>query len=56
MTLYRELGDYLTRRADPPTLLLDQLVVVHEVYDLLVLFDRDGRVLWTSSIDRNAVG
>ncbi|MDE2925517.1 MAG: ATP-binding protein [Acidobacteriota bacterium] len=56
MTLYRELGDYLVRRVDPPTLLLNQLVVVHEVYDLLVLFDREGRVLSTSSIDRNAVG
>ena len=56
MTLHRELGDYLIRRVDPPTLLLTQLVVVHEVYDLLVLFDVEGRVLSTSSIDRNAVG
>ena len=56
MTLHRELGDYLIRRVDPPTLLLNQLVVVHEVYDLLVLFDVEGRVLSTSSIDRNAVG
>ena len=55
MTLYGEFRDYLTgRRKEPPVLLLDKLVVVHQVYDLIVLFDVEGRLVATNSIDRNS--
>lgn len=55
MTLYSEFSNYLMGRStEPPTLLLDKLIVVHEVYDVLVLFDVDGRVVLMNTIDRNS--
>jgi signal transduction histidine kinase len=55
MTLYGEFRDYLTGRTEePPSLLLDKLVLVHEVYDVIILFDIDGNLVLTNSIDRNS--
>jgi signal transduction histidine kinase len=55
MTLYGEFREYLTGRSkEPPVLLLDKLILVHEVYDIIALFDADGRLLLTNSIDRNS--
>ena len=54
MVLFGRLGAYLRdRSAHRPQLLLNQLVEVHEVYDLICLFDLDGRLVLTNSIDRN---
>ena len=55
MTLSKELQNYLLNRENPPTLLLNQLVMVHEVYDLLVIFDIQGQILTTSRINRNTL-
>ena len=53
MTLYSEFRNYLLGRTSrPPQLLLDQLLAVHEVYDLLVLFDADGNIVLTNTINR----
>ncbi|HOM99242.1 MAG TPA: hypothetical protein PLM33_03210 [Acidobacteriota bacterium] len=55
MTLYSEFRDYLLGRIqDPPVLLLDKLTLVNEVYDVIVLFDADGRLILTNSIDRSS--
>jgi len=56
-SLYRDFQDYLSgdRKRDPKQL-LDYLVEIHEVYDLLILFDRDGNILVTNTADRNRVG
>lgn len=55
MTLYGEFRDYLTGRTkEPPVLLLNKLVLVHEVYDVIALFDVDGHLVLTNSIDRNS--
>lgn len=55
MTLYSEFRDYLLGRTkDPPTLLLDKLILVNEVYDLIALFDVEGRLVLTNTIDRNS--
>ncbi len=54
MVLFGRLGAYLRdRSAHRPQLLLNQLVEVHEVYDLICLFDLEGRLVLTNSIDRN---
>ena len=56
MSLFGEFRHFLLGRSrTPPRLLLDQLVLVHEVYDLLILFDVGGRIVLTSHIDRNYV-
>ncbi len=56
-SLYRDFRDYLMGdRSRDPKQLLDFLVEIHEVYDLLVLFDRDGNILVTNTADRNRVG
>lgn len=56
MGLHREFRDYLVRRTAPaPQKLLDQLLVIHEVYDVLALFDVTGRVVLTNGIDRNRI-
>ena len=55
MTLYGEFRDYLTGRTKtPPVRLLDELVAVHQVYDVIILFDIDGKLVLTNSIDRNS--
>src|SRR5690606_15264969 len=55
MTLYGEFRDYLTGDLqEPPRLLLDKLVLVHEVYDLIGLFDVDGRLLLLNRINRHS--
>ncbi len=43
------------RREATARKLLNNLVKIHEVYDLLVLFDLQGRILLTSSINRNQI-
>ncbi len=54
MTLYGEFRDYLLGRSkEPPVALLDKLVMVHQVYDVIVLFDVDGRIVAMNAIDRN---
>ena len=56
MALHSEIRNFLR---DPtlnsPQILLDQLLVIHEVYDLLVLFDVDGTLILTNSAKRNHV-
>lgn len=55
MTLYSELRDYASgRTSDPPVRLLNELIVVHGVYDVIALFDIDGRLLATNSLDRKS--
>jgi len=56
-SLYRDFRDYLTgdRKRDPKQL-LDFLVEIHEVYDLLILFDQKGNILVANTADRNRVG
>ncbi|RPI26524.1 MAG: HAMP domain-containing protein [Acidobacteria bacterium] len=56
-SLYRDFREYLAgdRRKDAKAL-LDVLVEIHEVYDLLILFDRNGNILVTNTADRNRVG
>ena len=56
MSFYGEFRNFLLGQSSPPPgLLLDRLIVVHEVYDLLVLFDVEGRIVLTNQIDRNHV-
>ena len=56
MTLFGRFREYLLdRSAIRPQPLLNQLVRVHEVYDLICLFDREGQLVLTNSIDRNRV-
>ena len=56
MSLYGAFRDYLLRRTPVvPQALLDQLVVVHEVYDVLALFDAEGNLVLTNSIDRRRI-
>lgn len=55
MTLHEEFRDYITGDSqEMPVLLLDALTAVHEVYDLLILFDVDGRIMLTNSINRKS--
>ncbi len=56
MVLFGRLGAYLLDRSvHRPQLLLNQLVDVHEVYDLICLFDLEGGLVLTNNIDRNRV-
>ncbi len=56
MSLYGELREYVRDpRKPPPQDLLDVLIEIHEVYDFLVLFDKDGRIVLTNSHDRNRI-
>jgi len=56
MSLYGELREYVRDpRKPPPQDLLDVLIEIHEVYDFLVLFDQDGRIVLTNSHDRNRI-
>ena len=53
MVLFGRFGAYLMdRSAHRPQLLLNQLVEVHEVYDLICLFDLEGSLVLTNNIDR----
>jgi signal transduction histidine kinase len=55
LTLHSAFLEYLTGRLeDPPVYLLDALAIVHSVYDVIALFDIDGRLVLTNSIDRNS--
>jgi signal transduction histidine kinase len=53
MTLFGEFLDYLSKRTtSPPDDLLDRLMIVHEVYDVIALFDADGRLVAINTLDR----
>jgi signal transduction histidine kinase len=56
-SLYAEFRDSLkfSRSTEAAQQLLDVLVEIHEVYDVLVLFDRDGSIRLCSGLDRNRV-
>ncbi len=55
MTLHGVFLEYLTGRLEePPVHLLDKLAIVHGVYDVIALFDIEGRLVLTNSIDRNS--
>ncbi|MFQ5739434.1 MAG: ATP-binding protein [Acidobacteriota bacterium] len=48
--------DYLLARTKrPPRELLNQMILVHQVYDVIVVFDVEGRIVLTSGIDRNSI-
>ena len=54
MSLNGEFRDSLLGRPSrDPQLLLNKIVIVHEVYDLIVVFDVEGQILLTNSINRN---
>ena len=56
MALHREIRNFLKYpTSNPPQILLNQLLAIHEVYDLLVLFDVDGTLMLTNSINRSRV-
>lgn len=49
-------ADYLSDpTGDPPQHLLDRLLLIHEVYDLVILFDIRGHIVLTNSIDRSSL-
>ncbi len=53
MTLYREFhGLLMGDRQEDAQALLNNLVRIHEVYDVLILFDVQGRFVISSSVDR----
>lgn len=55
MTLHRSFLEYLTGRIEePPVYLLNSLAIVHAVYDVIALFDIEGRLVLTNTIDRNS--
>ncbi|HXK59403.1 MAG TPA: ATP-binding protein [Acidobacteriota bacterium] len=57
ISLYSEFRNYLAgNRSGDAKALLDYLVEIHEVYDLLILFDPEGNILVSSTADRNRVG
>jgi signal transduction histidine kinase len=57
ISLNSEFRDYLKNPTKGnPEDLLDVMIEVHDVYDLLVLFDKDGKVLLCNGADRNRVG
>lgn len=56
MSLHSEFRDYLLKRSGSvPQKLLNQLLVIHEVYDVLALFDIEGRLVLLNSINRNRI-
>ena len=56
MGLHSEFRGFLSGSSSKtPQQLIDQLLIVHEVYDLLVIFDVNGTLLLTNSINRNRV-
>lgn len=55
MTLFGEFRDFLSGRSgEPPVLLLNKLLIVHDVYDVIALFDIDGRLVAMNSLNRNS--
>jgi len=55
LTLHTAFREYLTGlREEPPEYLLNALAIVHDVYDVIALFDIEGRLVLTNSIDRNS--
>ncbi|MBI4444770.1 MAG: HAMP domain-containing protein [Acidobacteria bacterium] len=56
MSLHREFREYLQGGSPLASqMLLDQLLVIHQVYDLLVLFNRNGDIVLTNSIHRKQI-
>jgi two-component system, NtrC family, sensor kinase len=56
MTLFSEFREYLlNRNSRSPQPLLNELVKIHDVYDILALFDIEGNLVITSSINRNTI-
>ena len=56
MGLYGEFRDHLLKPASPPPQkLLNRLLIVHEVYDVLALFDAGGQVVLVNSINRSRI-
>ncbi|MGH9341291.1 MAG: ATP-binding protein [Acidobacteriota bacterium] len=54
ITLYGEIRNFLmNRRAPSPQMLLDKLVLVHEVYDIIAIFDLEGRLLLCNGHNRS---
>ncbi len=48
------LGEHLTgRETRLSQSRVDRMIAIHEVYDLIILFDIDGRIVLTNSVDRN---
>lgn len=56
MALHAEFRDFMqgNETAEEAGFMLDKLLLVHQVYDLLVLFDAEGNLLLTNTIDRNS--
>lgn len=55
MTLHKEFVESLrTRDPDSSGNLLNKMVIVHEVYDVIVLFDAEGDIVQVNTIDRKA--
>ncbi len=57
MSLYGEFRDALLKRTSrsSPERLLNELVKIHDVYDIIALFDADGRLIATNTINRNRI-
>jgi signal transduction histidine kinase len=56
MTLFSEFRDYLSKRTSrSPQPLLNELIKIHDVYDLLALFDIEGNLVISSSVNRNMI-
>ena len=49
MTLFSEFLEFISKKTtEPPDQLLDNLMIAHQVYDVIALFDVDGRLLATN--------
>ena len=55
MTLHKEFVDSL-KQSDPASSanILNKMIIVHEVYDIILLFDAEGDIVQLNSIDRKA--
>jgi len=54
MTLHKEFLDTLEGGTDSSVDLLNKMIIVHEVYDVIVLFDAEGDIVQVNNIDREA--
>lgn len=55
MTLHNEFVDSLAQRDAVSSVdLLNKMIIVHEVYDIIVLFDAEGDIVQINTIDRKA--
>ena len=53
VTLNSQFGDFLSGGPlEPAQIVLDQFIMIHEVYDLVILFDGDGIVKAVNGVDR----